>query len=157
MSRTAKNADVPATEENGVNYFNYENCKYHNVELLETEYLTAKMSNTMQALLTKGYVFPIRTRGGKMLLKEWSFRNQSYLDKHLPKEQRDPRFSITTRPKVIIKLKYSEPGAWNTVSPREFIQWNIENCKKNKIEILPAHRDNWQKSLDTLTFLKHDN
>ena len=157
----AKNADVPA-QTNIVDQFDYSKCKFHNVEMLESEYITHKLGGTFSILLNKGYVFPIKTRGGRLLYKEWSFRNAGYIDKHLHKEQIDPRFPITTRPKIIIRLKYNKDldsncvAGWNAVSPKEYIQFNVDDCKKKGIDITNAHKKSWQDWLYKLTFLKHD-
>lgn len=142
-----------------INKFDYSKCKHHNVDFLETEYITAKKTGTIQEMMMKGYVFPIRTKGNRVLFKPWNMQTIGYFDKHLSKDMLSIAGSIRTRPKLIIKLKYptqDNVGGWNTISPRELIMWHINDCKRQKFEITEAHINGWQEQLEMLTFLKKD-
>lgn len=138
--------------------FNLENCNKIPLDILESDYLQAKMRGTIDAFLDKKMIVPIITDGGRMIYKLMDHSTKSSFEVYLSTRLVGPD-GVPTRPKVVNYLK-NEKG-YNKTTPEMYVQWMLNKRKERAIvdprygdnEKLKSFIDNVQKDLETLTFV----
>lgn len=162
------------TEEGVSSYFDFTKADQNttNVDLLESEYLEAKMSQREFAFISKNRGFPILTKGNRILVEEISQDTASTYELNVNISNLPSNAYIITRPKVVSMLKYE--SGYYSLSPREFVSKQIEKLNQRREELVNKYKrkkrnppdeelfdDDFknfiQFGLDNLTFLKGDN
>jgi hypothetical protein len=153
MARPKKNAtevgvSTQVKESITADYFDYSHVTNMLIDLLENDYISAKLSSNERGFLFKNYQIPIKTKGGRLLVKLINPSRAGSYEVGLKEGNINEFDGIRTRPKVISYLKYKQ-GEYFPVTPRELIEFYLSK-KPN-----PTNQDidHWQSQLDSFTFL----